>query len=461
MNEPSRAAPDPSGPLGLLSGGGRLPLDIAAAAVAAGRGAHIVAIEGFASPQVADFPHQWVNLGQLGRILASLRRAGCRDLVIAGALQRPDLKKLRFDFGALRRVLTLLRLTRGGDDSVLRRVVTFFEAEGFAVRGVGEVAPHLLAGAGSMGAAAPTAAHSAMIDRAARFIWAIGPFDVGQAVVMTPAGVVAVEGVRGTDAMLRDLSGGGAGEGRGQGGVLVKFAKPTQEMRIDLPTIGPDTVSAVAAAGLAGLAVGAGSAVMIERHETLCRADAAGVFVVGADQRLAEQPESGARVVPPIALEEMMAWPVLSVVSRRAPTPADRRDIAVGRRLMPVLRAHGAGKAAVIVREHVLAVAGALPVDRVVAGLGRTPSWGRRTFQGQIGVLALDIADVTLDSTQDLPTLEIFRAAMAAGLGGIVCLGGPIPEGMRADLIGWAKDAKIFLMAEELPQPLADLSGDR
>jgi UDP-2,3-diacylglucosamine hydrolase len=461
MNEPSRGAPHICGPLGILSGGGRLPLDIAAAAVAAGRGAHIVAIEDFASPQVAGYPHEWVNLGQLGRILASLRRAGCRDLVIAGALQRPDLKKLRFDFGALRRLPILLRLTRGGDDSVLRRVVTFFEAEGFTVRGVGDVAPHLLAGAGTLGAVAPSAAHVAMIDRAARFISAIGPFDVGQAVVMSGEGVVAVEGVRGTDAMLRDLSGGGAGEGRGHGGVLVKFAKPTQEMRIDLPTIGPDTITAVTAAGLAGLAVGAGSAIMIERQETLRRADGEGVFVMGADQRRAEQPEAGARAALPPTLEEMMTWPVLSVVSRRAPTPADRRDIAVGRRLMPVLRAHGAGKAAVIVREHVLAVAGALPVDRVVAGLGRTPSWGRRTFLGQIGVLALDIADVTPDAVQDLPTLEVFRAAMTAGLAGIVCLGGPIPEAVRADLIGWAKDAKIFLMAEEPLQLVDDLTRDR
>ena len=448
------------GPLGILAGAGRLPTDIAAAARDAGRQTHIVAIEGFASAQVAEFPHQWVNLGQLGRILASLRQAGCRDLVIAGALQRPDLKRLRFDFGALRRLPILLRLTRGGDDSVLRRVVTFFEAEGFIVRGVGEVAPHLLAGAGTMGAVAPSPAQSAMIDQAARFIAELGPFDVGQAVVMTGEGVVAVEGVRGTDAMLRDLAPGGSGEGRARGGILVKLAKPTQEMRIDLPTIGPDTVAAIRAAGLAGIAVGAAGAIMIERPEIIRQADAAGVFVVGADQRIAEMGALETRVAPQVTLEKMMAWPVLSVLSRRAPTPADRRDMTVGRRLMPVLRAHAAGKAAVIAREHVLAVAGALPVDRVVAGLGRNPSWGRRTFQGQIGVLALDIGDVTLDSTRDLPTLEVFRAAMAAGLTGIVCLGGPIPAGMRAELVGWAKDAKIFLMAEESPQAIPDLSGD-
>ena len=449
------------GPLGILAGAGRLPTDIAAAARDAGRPTHIVAIEGFASELVADFPHQWVNLGQLGRILASLRQAGCRDLVIAGALQRPDLKRLRFDFGALRRLPTLLRLTRGGDDSVLRRVVTFFEAEGFIVRGVGEVAPHLLAGAGTMGAVAPSSSQSVLIEQAARFIAQLGPFDVGQAVVMTGEGVVAVEGVRGTDAMLRDVSAGGSGEGRAQGGILVKLAKPTQEMRIDLPTIGPDTVAAIRAAGLGGIAVGADCAILIERLEIIRRADAAGVFVVGIDQQTAQRTLSGVRDRLEITPDEILIWTVLAVLSRRAPTPADRRDIAVGRKLMPVLRAHAAGKAAVIAREHVLAVAGALPIDRVVAGLGRNPSWGRRTFQGQIGVLALDIAGSAGEPTQGLPTLEVFRALMAAGLGGLVCLGGPIPEDNRAELVGWANDARVFLMAEEPPQVLAPLVGDR
>ena len=449
------------GPLGILAAAGRLPTDIAAAARDGGRQTHIVAIEGFASAQVAQFPHQWVNLGQLGRILASFRRAGCRDLVIAGALQRPDLKRLRFDFGALRRLPTLLRLTRGGDDSVLRRVVTFFEAEGFNVRGVGEVAPHLLAGAGTLGAVAPSPAQLASFEQAARFIAHLGPFDVGQAVVMTGEGVVAVEGVRGTDAMLRDLSAGGSGEGRARCGILVKLAKPTQEMRIDLPTIGPDTVAAIRAAGLAGIAVGAGRAVMIERAETIRRADAEGVFVVGIDQRLEPIAPAAVRDRLPITPAEMMNWPVLAVLSRRAPTPADRRDIAVGRTLMPVLRAHAAGRAAVIAREHVLAVAGALPIDRVVAGLGRNPSWGRRTFQGQIGVLAIDIVETEGEAADGLPTLEVFRALMTAGLGGVVCLGGPIPEAKRAELVGWANDARVFLMAEALPQSADQLAGER
>lgn len=440
-----------AGPLGIVAAAGRLPIEVAVAALAAGRQSHIIAIEGFAAPEVAGFSHEWVNLGQLGRILAGLRRAGCRDLVIIGALERPDLWRLRFDFGALRRLGTLLRLTRGGDDSVLRRVVRFFEAEGFAVRGIGEVAPHLLARPGVWGSTAPSAPQSAMVERAARLITALGPFDVGQGVVADAAGIIAIEGVRGTDAMLRSLELAGPADERSRGGVLVKLAKPDQEMRVDLPTIGPDTVAVAREAGLSGIAVGAGAAVVIDLPEIILAADVADIFLAGIERPSLASPDNPSPAADAVPAD-MSA--VLAVLSRRAPTPADRRDIAVGRRLLPVLRAHGAGLAAVIAREHVLAIAGALPVDRIVSGLGRNASWGRRTFKGQIGVLVFDIRQTGSEVSPALPGLAVFRALVEAGLAGLVCLGGPLPEAHRSELVGWANDARVFLMAQEPAPPI-------
>ena len=112
---------------------------------------HFVAIEGFAPPGVAAYPHTVASLGQVGRILRSFREAGCRDLIIAGGIERPDLFRLKLDLGFFKSLRTVLSLTRGGDDSVLRRIVGFFEAQGFCVRGVAEIAPHLLARAGGLG----------------------------------------------------------------------------------------------------------------------------------------------------------------------------------------------------------------------------------------------------------------------------------------------------------------------
>lgn len=440
------ADPGTDAPLGILAGGGGLPIEIAAAASGRGRAVHIVAIDGFAAPGVTAFPHSRVNLGQVGAMVASLRRAGCRDMVIAGSLERPNLLELRFDVGALKRWRVLLSLTRGGDDSVLRRVVRFFEGEGFRVLGAADVAPGLIATPGPFGKVVPGPAHAAAIDRAARLIAALGPFDVGQGVVATADRIVAVEGVRGTDGMLRDLEAGSPGGAA----VLVKLAKPGQEMRIDLPTIGPATIGRAATAGLAGIAVGAGAAIVLDRAETATAADRAALFLtgIGPVDTVATAVGTTSAAEP-----EIGALPLLSVLARRAPTPADRRDIAVARRLLSVLRAHGAGRAAVIGREHVRAIAASLPVDRVVAALGRDASWGRRAFRREIGILALDIGgDRPGEPAADaLPGVEVFRAALAAGLAGVVCLGAPIPEDRLKDLAPWANEARVFLMGEIVP----------
>jgi DUF1009 family protein len=195
-----------SQPLGILAGSGQLPLVIAAAAHASGRPVHIVGIDGFAAEEIDRYSHERVNLGQVGRMIGSLQRAGCTDMIIAGALRRPNLWALKIDSGFFRSIGTVLKLTRGGDDSVLRRVVRFFEAQGFRVCGVPDVAPNLLARAGVLGSVEPTAQQCEAVARGAALVRALGAFDVGQGTVVTPTRVVAVEGVRGTDAMLKDAA---------------------------------------------------------------------------------------------------------------------------------------------------------------------------------------------------------------------------------------------------------------
>ncbi|MGE0701132.1 MAG: LpxI family protein [Hyphomicrobiaceae bacterium] len=440
---PGRAA----GPLGILACAGPLPIEVAEASRRNGRAVHIVAIDGFAADEVTRYPHERVSLGEVGRMIASFRRACVSEIVIAGAMQRPDLLKLKIDRGFVRHLPTVLALTRGGDDSVLRRIVRFFESQGFAVAGVGDVAPDLLAPNGQLGAKAANADEHVALRRGADLIAALAPFDIGQGVVATSNGIVAVEGARGTDAMLRDLGPGGVAAGAAAGAVLVKLAKPGQEMRIDLPTVGAETVRKAAEARLAGIGVGAGGAIVLERARMIADADSAGLFLIG----LAAGDADAGRVAADASPVEPPS--PLTVAARRAPTPSDRTDIAIGRRLLGVLAEHGAGRACIVAREHVLAVSGRLPLAAWVEAQGRPTSWGRRTFRRRLGVLVIEGRnnlgdDAAADAVLDAP---LFRAAMGSGLAGLVFLG-LLPDGeRRAAIVAWANEAKMFLMTGEAP----------
>ena len=408
------------GPLGILACAGSLPIEIAEAATRAGRGVHLVGIAGFADPGIAAYSHRWVSLGQIGGMLSSLREAGCRELVIAGALRRPNLLKVRVDHGFFRAIGTVLRLTRGGDDSVLRRIVRFFESEGFVVVGVDSVAPHLLAGIGAFGRIAPRPEHLRAISRASALLRALGAFDVGQGAVGTGDRIIAIEGVRGTDAMLEQVrawrsdASGGSGEDRDLGGAaLVKLPKPGQEMRVDLPAIGPRTVERAHACGLAGIVVAAGRALVLERAQMIAMADAHGLFVVGIE----DGPAPG-DVETTAGLDEPLLFRPLGWHRAKAP---ERRDVALGARVLAVLKAHDAGRAVIVVGEHVQGIDAGLGVRRLLSGLGRSSHWGLRVFKRRIGVLVVaGVEDIGSDAATIEATLELVKAA---GLAGVAVIG--------------------------------------
>jgi DUF1009 family protein len=245
---------------------------------------HIVGIRGEASEEIERFPHTWVKWGEIGKLFHALDTHGCGDIVIIGGVNRPDFSNVRFDFGAVKTLPFILSLGKGGDDHVLSRVVGFFEEKGYRVHGAGEVAPELLAGEGVLGAKAPSAEDEADIELALRVVGALGRLDVGQAAIVAKGYVLAVEAAEGTDAMLgrcAELRAAGRAGTRDRAGVLVKMPKPGQEERVDLPTIGPDTVAKAAEASLAGIAVAAGRVLMAERAATIAAADRHGLFLFG------------------------------------------------------------------------------------------------------------------------------------------------------------------------------------
>jgi DUF1009 family protein len=271
------------GPLGIIAGRGPLPCVVAASAMARGLPLHIVAIRGEAREEIERFPHTWVKWGEIGKMFGALDKNGCGDLVIIGGVNRPDFSNIRLDLGAIKTLPFILSLGKGGDDHVLSRVVRFFETKGYRVHGAGDVAPELLAGQGVLGNKTPSPEDQADIELAFRVVSALGRLDVGQSAVVVRGHVLAVEAAEGTDAMLaRCAELRGLGKVRqGRAGVMAKAPKPGQEERVDLPTIGPDTMLKAATAGLAGVAVAAGQVLMAEPPATIEAANAHGLFLVG------------------------------------------------------------------------------------------------------------------------------------------------------------------------------------
>jgi hypothetical protein len=269
--------------IGIVSGGGSLPFAVADAAAQHGRRAVLFALRGCADAEkVAAYPHHWIGVGQVYRLCRLARRERCEDLVFIGTLVRPALWQLRLDFGALSLLPRLVRLFRGGDDHLLSGVADFFEEQGFKVVGAHEVAPEILMPEGTLGRFRPSESNRSDIVRGLALLRATGPYDVGQSTIVADNHILAVEAADGTDEMLAHIAElRRRGRVRTPGGVLIKAPKPDQDRRIDLPTIGPQTIAGVALAGLAGIAAVAGEAIIAEPDRVAQAADRARIFVVG------------------------------------------------------------------------------------------------------------------------------------------------------------------------------------
>jgi DUF1009 family protein len=274
-----------SSPVGLIAAGGVLPFAVAEQLAARGGVPVLFAIRGACDEKrVAPFRHHWISLGQIGRLAKLARAEGCRDLVFIGALVRPSLSEIRLDLGTLRVIRQVWAAFRGGDDHLLSGIGRVFERDGFRMLGIKDVAPKLLVPQGTLTSRAPDAEAAADIARGREVLRALSPFDIGQAAIVIDGHVVGVEDIEGTDgllariARLREAGRVRAKPGRG---VLVKAPKAGQDLRYDLPAIGPQTVEGAAKAQLAGIAVVAGNTLLAEPQATIEAADAARLFVAG------------------------------------------------------------------------------------------------------------------------------------------------------------------------------------
>jgi len=272
---------DGAAPLGIIAGGGPLPGQVAAAAEAAGRPVFIVALDGFTDPAVvAPYRHQKFRLGAVGAIRAALQENGCVDVVMIGPVKRPSLLDLRPDAEGAKYLAKIGRAAFAGDDGLLAAIIRVLGEDGFRVLGAHDILGEILGPAGLL-TRTPVPADAAVdVQRGVAALKLIGTADIGQACVVQQGIVLAVEAAEGTDAMLARIP---SVTRPGPAGVLIKVAKPGQERRADLPTIGLATIRNAAIAGLRGVAFEAGGTILANKDAMIAAADAAGMFLLGVD----------------------------------------------------------------------------------------------------------------------------------------------------------------------------------
>lgn len=273
--------------LGIFAGGGELPARIAETCRGSGRPYVVLALQGFADMDLSGHPHHTVGMGEAGKAIEILKSEGARDLVFCGRVQRPNWSDIKVDWTGMKLLPRLALAGARGDDALLAFIVKEMEGYGFRVVGPDQVLGELLAKAGVWTRTAPGDADTADISRGREVVAALGKLDIGQGAVISRNLVLAVEAAEGTDRMLArvgELPAEFLGVSGDRRGVFVKMSKPGQERRIDLPTVGVETVHRCAAAGLAGLAVEAGGALVLDQDAMVRAADAAGMFILGFEK---------------------------------------------------------------------------------------------------------------------------------------------------------------------------------
>jgi DUF1009 family protein len=279
----------PTDRIALIAGSGQLPVDVAEGLAKAGKPPFVIVVGGQSVEPAAFQPYEHVTLPleALGDLVPLLRRKRITYLVLAGGVSnRPNLRRIKWSLSLLRFLPKLVYMLARGDNALLSALVSHLEKDGFKVVGAHEIVPDLLARQGVLGKARPLASDRRDIDAALEAALAIGRLDIGQAAIAVGGRAIALEGVEGTDALLertKNLRSNGRIAGIKRG-VLVKCAKPGQELRADLPTIGPKTIERAHAAGLAGVAIEAERALVLEFGKTIDLADKLGLFVIGLDK---------------------------------------------------------------------------------------------------------------------------------------------------------------------------------
>lgn len=262
--------------VGLIAGSGRLPVLFAEAARAKGFTVHAVALRGEADPQLGAVVASisWARVGQAAKIRSLLRSKGVAKVAMAGGIDRVRSLRQAWPDAGMLEVIGSLRSLR--DDALLRALAAYFEAGGVRVVAPTELVPEVLAREGRLAGPPLTFEQEKDVALGREVAQALGRADVGQTVVVKGGVVLAVEAVEGTDEAIRR-----AGRYGGDGAVVVKRVKPNQDLRFDLPAVGPVTLEVMREVGAKVLAIDAGHSVILDGEALFHWADRLGISVVG------------------------------------------------------------------------------------------------------------------------------------------------------------------------------------
>lgn len=270
---------NPERKLGIIAGGGELPGQLIEWCQTHNRPYFALAVKGNANELyfTEGVNYEWIRIGQAGTGFKRLKEEGVKDVVLIGTIKRPTLAELVPD---LRTTAFFAKIGAKslGDDGILRALVKEFESDGMKVVGIQEVVPDLLVKEGVLTKKSPDKEDEADIYRGVEVATALGRLDVGQSVIVQQGLVLGLEGIEGTDKLILRCA---DYKRKGKAPLLVKLRKPQQDLRIDLPTIGKDTVENAHKSGLKGIAIHAGNALIVNEKEVIKLADKYGIFIKG------------------------------------------------------------------------------------------------------------------------------------------------------------------------------------
>tara|TARA_R110000868_G_scaffold190862_1_gene434882 strand:- start:184885 stop:185724 length:840 start_codon:yes stop_codon:yes gene_type:complete len=265
--------------LGIIAGGGHLPDLLVEHCQRENIPFHVVIFKGQPQPHSFDMyeaESTQLALGQVGKVIQTFKEQGVTHLVMGGRLEKPSLFDLRLDLKGLK---IINRLRTKHDDELLTSVCDFLEEEGFDVIGAHEVREDLLMPSGLLTKTQPSASQRQFIAIGMEAVEALGALDIGQAAVIKEGVILGVEGVEGTAELIQRCASLRGKENKGA--ILVKAAKPKQNLRVDMPTIGLETIEQLAQLNYEGVAILAGQSLFLDREKALRVADQKGLFICG------------------------------------------------------------------------------------------------------------------------------------------------------------------------------------
>lgn len=266
--------------LGMIAGSGMMPVEIINYCKEKNVDIYVVGLEPYASEeQLKDVPHSFAKIAEVGKMKKVFEENNVYNIVLAGGIKRPSFKELIPDWEGLK-LMGKLAIKKMSDDNMFRAVINEIEKYGFKIVGIEEVVPEMLFHEGLYGKVKPSREDMDDIERGIVVAKALGAVDVGQAVVVQEGMVLAVEAIEGTDMMLSRAA---MLKKEGKSPVMIKILKPGQDMRVDLPAIGLQTIEQLKKYGIKGIAVQAGGVLLIERETVIKKANEEGIFIIGVE----------------------------------------------------------------------------------------------------------------------------------------------------------------------------------